>query len=88
MARGPLTTLLSVRVLEDELKLSPRPGDAALDADEETVFRMRASASRPVRPCATRAAGRAFGCTRQPPAAARLCRDRSASDRIGGELPA
>ena len=38
VSRGPLTTLLRVRVLEEELTWTPRPGDSALDSDCAAEF--------------------------------------------------
>ena len=38
-ARGPLTTLLNVRILENELTWSPQPGEPALDAEDIAAFR-------------------------------------------------
>ncbi len=39
VARGPLTTLLKVRILEEELTWSPHPGDPAFDAEDVAAFR-------------------------------------------------
>ena len=38
-ARGPLTTLLGVRVLEEEITWTPRPGDAPFDEEGIAEFR-------------------------------------------------